>query len=345
MILSISKTCTLLGLLVLFSVTEVLGQGETLSFSESRKMEGVSTDELFLRAKKSLNTSFLESNLQLLEVEEDVNRSIEGKSIVSFATKDAQLRTVASGDISFDFEVTIENGEATLILTNWVHIPSKSKYLFGQLTTDAECPIKVGGTMKKSRINVWMDLKTTAKETSSTLLDNFIGSLGERAYENTELSAQTLTTGLPSDIKKVGVIILKHQLAEIKDVANPSNSEKLKNKNKEQHNIMAPKANEKLEKVLEEYPYKYVVADSRSELESLQEEGYKYVLDCMAYDNMKNGNFKSSAKIEYFYELYILDLSTNTKYIITDKLSERSVYDFKMMINKYLKKAIEESEE
>jgi hypothetical protein len=171
-----------------------------------------------------------------------------------------------------------------------------------------------------------------------------VNGLAERADENTELLSQTLATGLPADIKDVGVIILKHEMAEIENGPNPSNSEKLKNKNKEQHNVMAPKANEKLEKVLLEYPYKYIVANDRSELENLKEEGYTYLLDCMAYDNMKNGNFKSSAKIEYFYELYILDLATNTKYIITDNLSERSVYDYKMMINKYLKKAIENSE-
>ena len=343
MIVSISKTL-LLSLSLLFSITGVLGQDKLLSFSESRNVEGISENELFLRAKKSLKTSFLESNLQLLEVEEEVNKSIKGNSIVSFATKDAQLRTVASGSISFDFEVTIENETATLLLTNWVHIPNKSKYLFGQLTTDAECPNKVGGTMKKSRVNVWTDLKTTAKETSTILLENFVNSLAEKSDNNTELISQTTTTGLPADIKSVGVIILKHEMAEIENIQNPSNSEKLKNKGKEQHNIMAPKANEKLEKVLEEYPYKYIVADNRSQLEDLYEEGYKYVLDCIAYDNMKNGNFKSSAKVEYFYELYILDITTNTRYIITNKLSERSVYDFKIMINKYLKKAIEESE-
>jgi hypothetical protein len=344
MILSVPKTFLLLSLSLLFSVTEVFCQGDVLSFSDSREINGVSDSELFQRSKKSLNTSFLESNLQLLEVEENGNGGITGSSIVDFATKDAQLRTVASGSLSFTFEVSIMSGEVELTLTNWVHHPSKSKYNFGQLTTDPECPNKVSGTMKKSRNNVWTDLKTTAKETSETLLENFINSLGEKADGQTELMSQTKTIGLPSDIKSVGVIFLKHQLAEIEETSNPSNSEKLKNKNKEQHNVMAPKANDKLENVLAEYPYKYVVANDRSQLGELYEEGYKYVLDCVAYDNMKNGNFKSSAKVEYFYELYIKDLSANTIYIITDKLSERSVYDFKLMINKYLKKAIEDTE-
>lgn len=335
---------TALGFLIVlvFSGSQVFGQGSPLSFTESKTIEGISSADLYNRAKESLSTSFLQSNLQLLEVNETEGEKITGNSLASFATKDAQLRTVASGEISFTFEVTVKNNEATIELGNWEHIPSKSKYYFGQLTTDEECPIKVGGTMKKSRVNVWADLITTANEVSEAVLSNFINGLDTKSDGNANLSAQQWADGMPLDIKTVGIIILKHEMAEIDYDNEESNSDELKNKNKEQHNVMAAKANEKLDGVLKNFPYKYVVANSRSELDNLKKEGYKYVLDCIAYDNMKNGNYKSSAKIEYFYELYIKDLTTNENYFLTNKLSERSVYDYKMMINKYLKSAIDD---
>jgi hypothetical protein len=339
------KSYLVVGLSIVLFSANALAQSELLSFSESRTVSGVSDSELFLRAKKSLNTSFLKSNLELLEVEETANSSIKGKSSVDFATKDGQLRTVASGSVSFEFMVNISDGKAELILTNWVHQPNNRKYDFGEVTTDAECPKKVGGTMKKSRNNVWTDLRTTAEETSATLLKNFVESLGEKAEGNVQLTSQTITDGLPADIKTAGVIFLKHQLAEVEAAPDANNSERLRNKNKEQHNQMAPSANEKLNKAAADYPYKYVIASNRAELEKLQKEGYKYGLDCMAYDNMKNGNFKSSAQVEYFYELYVRDLSDNTRYIITSKLSERSVYNFNLMIGKHLMKAIEKGDE
>lgn len=336
-----SKTVLFISLSLLLSIQTAFSQGKAISFSKEQKVEGISDSELLLRVKKSLNTSFLESNLELLTVDEVENKGLSGTSSVSFAAKDAQLRTVASGDIAFIFEVTISMGVVELTLSNWVHVPNTSKYAFGQLTVDVECPKKVSGTMKKSRINVWTGLKTVAEETANALLDNFVESLSEAADGNTSVVAQKFATGVPTDIKTVGIIILKHEMVEIEEKINESNSDKLKNKNKERHNKMASTANSKLSGVLATFPYKYVVATNRTELNALYKEGYTYVLDCKAYDNMKNGNFKSSAKVEYFYELYIRDLSNNVNYVLTKKLSERSVYNYNLMINKFLVKGIE----
>lgn len=335
------KSIFTLTFLTLLTFGNLFGQGNRFTFSQTKSVPNTSQDELFLRAKKALNTSFGQSNLQLLELEEDKNSLIKGYSIMEFSTKDAQLKTVASGSISFIFEVEFMAGSTTLSLTNFVHKPTNSRYDFGQLTTDTECPKKVGGTMKKSRINVWTELKSTAEENAKVLLNDFANSLDKKVDGDVVLTAQTIKSGLPSDIATVGIIILKHELAKIDNDPNASGVEKKKNANKKMHNKLALKANLELEAVVKEYPYKYVIANNRSELDGLYDQGYKYVLDCIAYDNMKQGNFKSSAKIQYNYELYVKDLSNNFRYIITNKLPERSVYDFKLMVIKNLTKAIE----
>lgn len=99
------KTFLLLCFISLLTASNTFCQGEKLSFSETKTVKGVNAKELFNRAQNSINKSFSESNLELLEVDEDGRTFISGKSIVSFSAKDAQLRTVASGSVSFEFEV------------------------------------------------------------------------------------------------------------------------------------------------------------------------------------------------------------------------------------------------
>lgn len=328
------RTLTTLAIIFFFGFSYAQGNG--LSYSVQEESLQTSDSELYIRAKKWVSKTYSESATQLIGLKESPNESIIGYSSMNFTTKDAQLKTVASGSIDYRFEIKISPGEYELTLTNFTHVPLNPKYDFGVVTTDEECPIKVKMTMKKSRINVWRELKHRIKEDMEPLIASFRETMQKETEGDVAINAQKVLKGIPDDLAESRIIFLKHDSVKVEKPVDNDRIALIRYKNQQMHNSKVQKANTQLLELAKEYPNTYTIA-YRKDVDALKASGYKYLLDCLAFENLKKGDFKSNSNFTYMYELFIRDLENNYMYTLKGSVAEMEVYDYKKMMRVLMK--------
>ena len=136
--------------------------------------------------------------------------------------------------------------------------------------------------------------------------------------------------GVPDDLNKSKTIFLRYD--SIQGNAASKTDRKVKYY-QAKHNKNVPDANKELAEALKKYPFEYTIA-SRTDIEELKSRGYKYLLDCLAFQNMETGSRNDNSREYYQYKLYFLDLETNIAYVLTDKFNENQLYFPNYYVNK-----------
>jgi len=330
----------LLFLLLAVFAFNISGQN-ILEYKEHIEVPSVSKDQLFDRVKLWVKKTYYVNNKKLIDVEEKENERIEGTSFIRFFNTDAQLKTVASGYVSYRFIITVTDGAYDYFFTNFTHIPDNKKYNFGIVTKDAECPQKVGNTLKKSRIKVWSELKSAVKKTKSELTESLKKTMIEKASQisgsEESLSEVKTIEGIPADLNVSKVIFLKYETISLPSQKPEGRIRRIQYAKQEAHNKKVPKANADLEDAAKNYPFDYTIA-TRKDIEKLASQGYKYILDCETFENMRNG-FRQDQSTRttitvYLYKLYLRDMKSNTLFVVTNDFKENYTYFPKYIMNK-----------
>ena len=147
--------------------------------------------------------------------------------------------------------------------------------------------------------------------------------------------------GLPDDLNKSKVIFLKY------DMVTVDAKDKQAVYYQKRHNKNVPDANKELIEAAKKYPFEYIIA-SRKDIEKLKGEGYKYVLDSEAFQNMSRGfrqdeshsSTTTKTITANYYYLYFEEIGKNTAYVVSDKLSENQLYFPKYVMNNMVLKKV-----
>jgi len=149
--------------------------------------------------------------------------------------------------------------------------------------------------------------------------------------------AQKPSKKLPTDLNVEKIIFLKYDMLPEDDPSiNKMGQRMYKKRNKS-----AVEANKQLEEAAREYPYQYVIA-SRNDIDSLKEEGYKYVYECSMMKKYNDGvNMYAGQNKRYVSDMLVINLQTGEEHKVFE-VSQTFVYYYKGIIKKLLKKVKKE---
>ena len=143
--------------------------------------------------------------------------------------------------------------------------------------------------------------------------------------------AQNTFRRYPTDLIKEQIVFLAYEELEI----NPE-LKKSEQKAIEFRNVKAKTANEQLKVATENYPYAFIIA-TRSELDKLKEQGYRYVLE---NDMMKRNDSAEEGIADMnsnnVSEMYIMDLDNGDKYYLF-QIVQSYVFFYKGIMKKFIK--------
>jgi hypothetical protein len=145
----------------------------------------------------------------------------------------------------------------------------------------------------------------------------------------------TFKKGLPDDLDKEKIILLKHEPIELSVFERNTKSSKYILRRQENHNEIIEQSNLKLKGAALEYPFEYAITTPSTYL-SLAKAGYKYVLQSSVYTYK---HLKQQPSELIVFEYFIYDMQNNIAYEVF-RIDEMKVYDFKLIMRK-LNKAIQ----
>lgn len=150
--------------------------------------------------------------------------------------------------------------------------------------------------------------------------------------------AQNTFRRYPTDLKQVGVVFLAYEQFEVDAELKKSEIKAI-----EFRNVKAKQANEQLKLATEKYPYEFIIA-TRSELDKLKEQGFRYVLENDMMNradnpNEKNANMNSNS----VSEMYLMDLENGDKYYLF-QIVQSYVYFYKGIMKKFINQVEKDSE-
>ena len=143
-----------------------------------------------------------------------------------------------------------------------------------------------------------------------------------------------LKEGVPDDLDKEKIIILKHEPIEISVDKKADKESKYIYLRQVNHNRVIEESNNKLKTAALEYPFGYAIS-SRSHFEPLLKAGYKYVLQSRVYkyDHLKKQPNEGELIL---FEYYIFDTQNNVAFKVFE-LDEMKVYDSKLLMKRLIK--------
>ena len=158
----------------------VFGQ-EALKYEDIIDVQGVSKEELFLRAKfwfaesyNGYNALFqLENNLQL---EDEENGVIIGHAAMKYEPSYLVGNQMTRGIITYMIKLSTKEGRYRYEITDFLHDPyafagnTLQKYSAGQITNDEENPNPT--VMKGWSNKVWKDIKSQIESEVSSLVSS-----------------------------------------------------------------------------------------------------------------------------------------------------------------------------
>ncbi len=141
-----------------------------------------------------------------------------------------------------------------------------------------------------------------------------------------------INEGVPADLDKETLIILKHEAIEVGTEEESESTRKYVIRRQENHNRVLLEFNAELEEAAEKlYPFQYILAFP-SEIDSLMKNGHKYVLysNAYVYDYLKGQPVEGELIVFGYY----IKNQTGNEVFQTFELDEMKIYDAKMIMRK-----------
>ncbi len=144
--------------------------------------------------------------------------------------------------------------------------------------------------------------------------------------------------GIPDDLNENELLFIRLDSAVVESEKPKVAEERTRWSIRKMHNKFVQQANKELLSTVSDYPFDYTVI-RRHQLKEYAEEGSKYVLDFKPFTDAQKGIRHAGKEEIVKFPLYILDLTTNNRYILS-YVSENFVYKYGGLIKKYLLKAV-----
>lgn len=134
---------------------------EPLTYSEVIKVDSVSKDQLYSRAKSWFADSYRSAN-DVIQMASRADGQIIGKANLKYAPSVFMSSDAIRGYIRYTIKIFVKDGRYKYSITDFRHDPSYNRYgneNFGLITTDEVNPNPNQWAVKWSN-KVWLDMKT-----------------------------------------------------------------------------------------------------------------------------------------------------------------------------------------
>lgn len=165
------KICLAILILLILSLNSI-GQ-EPLTYTEVIKVDSVSKDELYNRAKLWLIYAFNSAN-HVIQYDNKEEGQIIGKAIIKYDPKIFSASTQTEGNIKYTIKIFVREGRYKYEITDFIHDPyieNPGKAGMGLITTSEECP-NPRDLAKGWSNRVWKDIKTQIEDNIVPLTDS-----------------------------------------------------------------------------------------------------------------------------------------------------------------------------
>lgn len=161
-------------LLVLLVLLPMLSFGqERLTYTNVVKVDSISKNELYNRAKLWMASAYNSSN-DVIQIGNKEEGQIIGKASIKYLSRVFVGSATTGGYIKYTIKIFVKEGRYKYEITDFIHDPrSRSSYppvSMGLITTDPDCPRPT--SMVKWSNKVWRDIKTQIAETVVPLVRN-----------------------------------------------------------------------------------------------------------------------------------------------------------------------------
>jgi len=158
---------------------------EKLTFSEVVNVDGVSAEDLYMRARAWFVESFTDSK-NVIELDDKKEGIIVGKGTTAYEPNVFASSGCTRGRIVFTVKVMVKDGRYKYEFFNFTHHGSVSSSGFGPidfgvLTTEEDCG-KIEGTYKGQRIALWKHMKSTSEQIADQMIDSLKKKMKEEAF-------------------------------------------------------------------------------------------------------------------------------------------------------------------
>ncbi len=146
---------------------------KALNYTEVVKVEGISKEELYNRAKYWFVTKYHYSQ-DALQLDKGKGQ-ITGKATIDYTPSVVTGSRQTAGNIQYKIKLFVADEYYKYEITEFIHNPSAAedgKVSLGLLTTDENCPNAVPMTTKGWRNKVWVDLKKRVQSNAIPLIAN-----------------------------------------------------------------------------------------------------------------------------------------------------------------------------
>lgn len=156
-----------------------------ISFSGVVKVDSISKDDLYIRARDWFNGNFKDSKA-VLQIQDKEAGEISGKGVFTTYYKHSNLGVQNGYDQNFGFKVTIwvKDGRYKYELSNFDNYYSGNSYgaaiSFGVITSSDICPVKIPMQSKSKTDALYVDTKKRAIAMANTLIETLKISMGKK---------------------------------------------------------------------------------------------------------------------------------------------------------------------
>jgi hypothetical protein len=145
-----------------------------LAFSEVIKVDSISKNELYNRAKLWFDNIYKDAK-DVLQLDNKEEGQIIGTSFISYNPKVVFGNDQTKGNIKYTIKIFLNDSRYEYEIADFIHDPSGSAN-FGLITTDEECPYNIGidlnATPKSWNNRVWSDIKNQIENNILPLIES-----------------------------------------------------------------------------------------------------------------------------------------------------------------------------
>ncbi|NQT23191.1 MAG: DUF4468 domain-containing protein [Candidatus Omnitrophica bacterium] len=159
-------------------------EAEKLSFTEVVNVNGVSAEELYMRARLWFVDCFVDSK-NVLEMDDKKEGILAGKGSIAYEPNVFIGSGCTRGNIVFTIKVMVKDGRYKYEFLNFTHHGSVSEMGFGPtdfgvLTTEEDCG-KIKDTYKSQRIALWKHMKSISELNTIQMVSSLKKKMEEKA--------------------------------------------------------------------------------------------------------------------------------------------------------------------
>ncbi len=183
------KKVTFLGVVLLMTLSfNTYGQ-TALNYSEVIKVDSISKDELYNRAKIWFAIA-CNSSKDILQMDNKEEGQIIGKAKMSYNPTILNASGRTYGIINYTIKLYLKDGRYKYEITDFIHVPTgNSSYgnlPFDLITTDVNSPIQHKGQYKSWNDKVWNDIKNQISDKITPLIESLKKSMLKKAETKNE---------------------------------------------------------------------------------------------------------------------------------------------------------------